>query len=288
MSFRIVSHPLSRCRRAAFGGIVAVAALLAPLGCSQVTPAPHPIADAPDDPQAEAFEAAANRPPTLRTVYVMAKLYVVQGKDVEAENLLKQVIRETPKFVPAYCDLAELQLRRQRVDDAKRTLFTGLKVAPGEPVLSNDLGVCYLRTSEYELALKAFQDACKAKPAEPRYRTNAALATAMLGRYEDALALYKQVLPEADAHYNLGVICESIEDHTRASQEFQKAIELGNNRQKAAAAESKALGRLAATAVRIEPTPAAPGNNNAAPVSRAGVAAPSTRSTSPTANAGGD
>ena len=62
-----------------------------------MTPAPHPIADAPEDPEADAFEAAASRPPTVRTVYVMAKLYVVQGKDIEAENLFKQVIKETPK-----------------------------------------------------------------------------------------------------------------------------------------------------------------------------------------------
>ena len=162
-----------------------------------------------------------------------------------------------PKFVPAYCDLAELQLRRQRVDDARQTLGAGLKIAPGEPVLSNDLGMCYLRTGEYELALKWFQSAYNAKPEEPRYRTNAALATAMLGRYDDALTLYKQVLPEADAHYNLGVICESIQDHTRASQEFQKAIELGNNKQAAGAAHSKALGLLAEKAVRVEPPPAA-------------------------------
>jgi Flp pilus assembly protein TadD len=236
------------------GAVVALGGVWVQLGCSEVTPAPHPSADAPEYPGAAAFEAAASRPPTVRTVYVMAKLYVVQGKDVEAENLLRQVIQETPKFVPAYCDLAELQLRRQRLDDAQRTLTTALKMVPGDPVLSNNLGMCYLRTSEYEFALQSFQTALEARPAEGRYRTNAALATAMLGRYEDALALYKQVLPEADAHYNLGVICESIQDNKRASQEFQKAIELGHNRQRAAAAaESRALGALAESAVRVDP-----------------------------------
>jgi tetratricopeptide (TPR) repeat protein len=279
----------------ALRGFVTVAALFGPLGCAdQVTPAPHPIADAPEDPAADAFEAAANRPPTVRTVYVMSKLYVVQGKDIEAENLLRQVIKETPKFVPAYCDLAELQLRRQRVEDAKQTLAAGLKVAPGDAVLSNDLGMCYLRTGEYELALTSFQSAYKAKPEEPRYRTNAALATAMLGRYEDALALYKQVLPEADAHYNLGVICESIQDHSRASQEFQKAIELGNNKQRAAAAaQSKALGMLAEKAVRVEPRPPARLGSTATvstpqPASTASSKTSSSGASSSASAAGGD
>lgn len=258
MSSRQLVH-LSRGRcRIVLGAVVTVAGLWGPPGCSDVTPAPHPIADAPEDPQAEAFEAAADRPPTVRTVYVMAKLYVVQGKDVEAENLLRQVIKETPKFVPAYCDLAELQLRRNRTDDAKQTLTTALKVVPGAPVLSNNLGMCYLRTGEYEFALQSFQAASKARPEEGRYRSNAALATAMLGRYEDALALYRQVLSEADAHYNLGVICESIKDHSRASQEFEKAIELSKDPKRAAAAESKALGALAGNAVRATPATVTP------------------------------
>jgi Flp pilus assembly protein TadD len=287
MTQRNLQSLAKRVFRIAMRGVVLIAALFGPAGCfgQPVTPAPHPIADAPQDPAAEAFDAAASRPPTVRTVYVMAKLYIVQGKDIEAENLLRQVIKETPKFVPAYCDLAELHLRRQRVDDAKRTLAAGLNVAPGEPVLSNDLGMCYLRTGEYELALKSFESAYKVKPEEPRYRTNAALATAMLGRYDDALALYKQVLPEADAHFNLGVICESIQDHARASQEFQKAIELGNNRQRAAAAaKSKALGQLAENAVRVE-RPAAPARAVAATPRSSYSSSPLS---TPTASVGGD
>jgi Flp pilus assembly protein TadD len=276
MSGSILANPLRRLCRATLAGVLTLGGVVVPLGCfggPQTTPTPRPIADAPDDPTSAAFEAGAKRPPTVRTLYVMSKVHVAQGKDLEAELLLNRVIKETPKFVPAYCDLADVQMRRQRVDDAKRTLTAGLKVAPNNPVLSNDLGVCYLRTGEYEQALKAFQDASRAKPGEARYRTNAALATAMLGRYEDALALYKQVLPEADAHYNLGVICESIQDHNRASQEFQKAIALRNNKQRAAAAESKALGTLAANAYREGSTP---------------PSSPPLSSSAMTASAGGD
>jgi Flp pilus assembly protein TadD len=251
-------------------------------GCAaEPTPAPHPIADAPEDPATEAFDNAANRPPTVRTIYVMAKLYIEQGRYGEAEAALKKVMLETPKFVPAYADLAELQLRQQRNDDAIATLTAGLKVAPQDPVLLNDLGMCHLRKAEHELALQSFQAASKVRPQEPRYRSNAAVATALQGRYDEALDLYLQVLPPADAHYNLGVICESMQNHDRAAKEFQKAIELGNNRQPAAAAESRALGLLAARAVQQQPPEPNAGTSVGAFGAAAAAAVPTSQPSAP-------
>jgi hypothetical protein len=45
----------------------------------------------------------------------------------------------------------------------------------------------------------------------------------MQGRYEESLDLYKTVIPERDAHYNLGVIAESLKDKAAAEREFAAA-----------------------------------------------------------------
>ena len=58
------------------------------------------------------------------------------------------------------------------------------------------------------------------------YRGNVAMAVGMQGRYDEALTLYKQVLTPADAHYNLGVLCEARGDVTRAFDEYARAKEL--------------------------------------------------------------
>ena len=122
-----------------------------------------PVAEA-DVPPETPFEKAADRPPTSKTLYVMAKLYAGQGKDAEAEQLLQQVLNENPRFVPAFCELAEARMRQQRVPDAIRTLEAGLNVAPAEPVLLNNLGMCRVLQGDYEPALQAFLAAVAARP----------------------------------------------------------------------------------------------------------------------------
>ncbi len=227
----------------AFGATLAVVTMLA--GCAAPHPRPQlPVAES-DQAADDAFQKASNRPPTTRTLYVMAKLYAGQNRDAEAEGVLLQVIRADPKFVPAYCDLAEVQLRQRRVDDAIRTIENGLKNAPRESILTNDLGMCHLLKKDYGRALQAFLGAAALRPDDARYRSNAALALGMLGRYDEALSLYTQVLPQADAHYNLGVICETRRDNNRAASEFRKAIELQDKRTAKADGEVRALGAMA-------------------------------------------
>ena len=215
-------------------------------GCAQQAPR-LPVPD--EAPVGESdFDKAADRPPTAKTLYVMAKLYASRGKDAEAEAALQRVIAENPTFIAAYCEMAETQLRQRRTNDAIATLNRGLKASARDPILLNDLGMCHLLKNDYANALSAFQQALTVRPDDARYRSNAAMALGMLGRYDEALAAYSTILPPADAHYNLGVICESRRDPERAAIEFRKSIDL-QSRQRAesdAALKARTLGALAA------------------------------------------
>jgi Flp pilus assembly protein TadD len=225
-------------RRFGLGFTMLGATLLA--GCAAQPAAPRP--PVADNPAASAmedeFERGANRKPTVETYYAMSKLYTRQGKDAEAESVLKKVVRGNPKFTHAYNDLAEVQLRQRRVDDAVATLRSGLAFAPRDAVMLNNLGMCLVIKHDYEHALKAFIDAIAARPDDARFRSNAAMALGMLGRYDESISLYVQTIPEADAHYNLGVICESRGDTQRAAEEFRKAEALKNGRADAADSEA--------------------------------------------------
>ena len=76
------------------------------------------------------FQSSGNRPPTAKTLYAMAKILAAQGKDTECEYVLARIIREYPDFCPAYCDMAELRMRQDRVNDAMASLRAGLQVCP--------------------------------------------------------------------------------------------------------------------------------------------------------------
>jgi tetratricopeptide (TPR) repeat protein len=188
------------------------------------TPVTTAQADANEQP--DEFEKGANRAPSAQTLYRMAQIMTGQGRDPEAEYVLRRIIKEYKEYVPAYCALAESQMRGRRVDEAIVTLQAGLKVLPKEAILHNDIGMCRLMKKEYAAALKCFTDSAAIAPHDARFRANMAMTLGLMGRYEESLNLYLQVLTPADAHYNLGVVCEARKDTARAEKEFRKAKDL--------------------------------------------------------------
>ncbi len=163
-------------------------------------------------------EIRTDRPPTAKTLYVMANILASQGKDIECEAVYKKIIQKYPDFLPVYNNLAELQIRQGRIDEAIETIKSGLHIHPGDPLLSNNLGMCRIIRKEYEEALKMFTEAADVMPENARYRANMAMALAMLGRYEESLSLYKQILPEDKANYNLSILQKSRENSNTSSQ----------------------------------------------------------------------
>jgi len=152
------------------------------------------------------FQAGAERPPLPDTLYAMARVFGKQGKEAQYHLMLVRTIQKHPDYVPPYNDLAELYLRRCSVDDAIRVLSTGISANPKAPSLFNNLGICRLLQKNYRAALVNFTAAASLAPLNRRYRSNMAVALALMGRREEALALFMQVGPPEDAHYNLDIL----------------------------------------------------------------------------------
>lgn len=169
------------------------------------------------------FESQANRPPTAKTLYAFARILAAQGKDAECRFVLNRVIQEYPGYLPAYCELAELHLRHRRTEDAIATLSAGLSVSPQDPILLNNLGMCWMLTGDYDKALSMFTPAAAIVPQDARYRANMAASLGMMGRYDEALSLYQEVVPATDAHYNLSVLCAARNDLDRSRKELLRA-----------------------------------------------------------------
>ena len=156
------------------------------------------------------------RPPTAKTLFAMADILAAQGRDKEYEFILKRIIREYPRYLPAYNSLAELKMRQGQVNAAIETINDAFSINPEDPLLQNNLGVCWIVTGEYEKALDIFTKAASAKPENVRYRMNMAVALGLMGRYEESLSLFRQVLPEEQATYNVNVLKEHKKDATEA------------------------------------------------------------------------
>ena len=117
-----------------------------------------------------------------------------------------QLAQEFPGYTPVYSELAALRLKQGRTEDAIEELSRGLEVAPNDPVLLNNAGVCLLLKGDYHDALGRLTAATEVVPHSPAYQANKALALGMLGLYSDSLDAYEQVLKTKDAQHNLEVI----------------------------------------------------------------------------------
>jgi tetratricopeptide (TPR) repeat protein len=207
----------------ALGSALLVSAALAvSSGChSQPQASYDPPPELDDD-----FEKAANRPPTAETLYRLARLLAAEHKDAEAERVLLGAIERYPMYMPLYNELAEVYIRQRKVDAAISTLNEGLAVVSNDAVTLNNLGMSHMLKQDYEAALQAFTRATAADRDNARYVANMALAAGMLGRYDESLALYEQVMRPGQAHYNVAVVAEARDDMDRANAEYAMALQL--------------------------------------------------------------
>lgn len=213
--------PRNKAKMILTAGILAGAALLA-TGC-ETTNTRSTLSSAMQLGEAESFDNGAGKPPTARTLYRMANILAAQDKLAGAESVYRSTIRRYPEFLPAYSELARLQVRRGETDGAIATFDQALIVAPDDAVVHNNRGMCLMLLERYEQARESFAVAAALAPTNTRYDANHALATGMLGEYDEALALYDEFLMPSRAHHNLGVICEARDDYDRAAIEFAKA-----------------------------------------------------------------
>jgi len=153
-----------------------------------------------------------DRPPTAKTLYLMADMLSAQGKDAEVEQLYRRILNQYPDFLPAYNDLAALQMRQRRIPEAMKTLQAGLGLKADDSVLLNNMGMCCLIRKDYERALSYFTDAAAIAPENTRYRSNMATTLALLGRRDEALSLYRQILPEEEAMENIQILYNNVQE----------------------------------------------------------------------------
>ena len=175
------------------------------------------------------FASSSDKPPSAETLYRLARVLEAQGKSAQAKSALEATIKRYPKYLPAYCDLAESQVRQRKIGAAILTLKRGLAVDSDDAVLLNNLGMCRLLQGDNAQARENFESAAAAAPNDARYQSNLALATAMLGQYDESLELYKQILSGGQAHYNVAVACEARNDSARADIEYATAARLDSS-----------------------------------------------------------
>ena len=151
------------------------------------------------------MESTDAPPPVLSPPHAQQRFELLQEKLIPLWRSI-EVLNQDPDFVRAYEELAHLYVRRDLVDGAVAALEVGLQHQADDPVLLNDLGVCKLLQKDPAAAAQAFIRAAALEPDNARPRANLALALALQGRDDEALALWQQVIRPSEAAQNLELV----------------------------------------------------------------------------------
>ncbi len=134
-----------------------------------------------------------------------AKLLEANGELSKAAAQYRLAIAEKPNYVEAHNQLGILLGYLGQHEGAVSHLERAIKLRPEMAALRNNLGFEYLLNSEWATAERQFRHALTLDPKSGRAAMNLGMSLAAQKDYDSGLNLFRTVVPEADAYYNIAL-----------------------------------------------------------------------------------
>ena len=141
--------------------------------------------------------------PAAAFLLTLANLEERLGKNAEARAHLEQAIERAPENVAARAQLAGLDLSEGRLERAVSGWKNLVEIAPTGDALGN-YGLSLMLLRRYPEAEAIYRRALKLDPRQAETRLNLADALSLLGRREEAAALYRGLVAEKPAPIGAG------------------------------------------------------------------------------------
>jgi predicted CXXCH cytochrome family protein len=146
----------------------------------------------------------------------LGTLYADQGDWATAEQMLKQAISVDPGFTASALNLADVYREQGREDEAQALVRAVLRRHPADAAAHNVLGLSLLRQKRLAEALKALQQAAGLAQQSVRFAYVYALALEAAGQRRQAVAELERVLKlhpgDRDTLAALQAICQRSQD----------------------------------------------------------------------------
>lgn len=196
--------------------------MLVGAGCShhdQPTARQHKPLWKPGDNHSAASAKEAPQPKILPdTHFAAGRLFERQGLAEKAIQQYRKAIAVNHTYGDAHHRLGVLLSATGRHEEALPMLRRAAVLKPGSAVVHNDLGFELMFHQAWSEAEQEFRRSVQLMSRYPRAHVNLGLALSQQGRFDEALAAFREVLPEPDAHYNLALLL-------RGQQRYAQAVE---------------------------------------------------------------
>ncbi|MCG3136436.1 MAG: Photosystem I assembly protein Ycf3 [Phycisphaerae bacterium] len=160
------------------------------------------------------------------THFAAGQLFEEQGNLEQAVAQYQQAVKANPKFISAYNRLGVCYDRLGQFAEADRYFQAALKQRPDLAYLYNNYAFSLMLQRRWEQAESVLRQALNIKPDYDRARINLAVVLAQCGQTEEAYLRFNEVVGEAGAFYNLGLIYKAQKKYSEAVHAFQQAVEI--------------------------------------------------------------
>lgn len=179
-------------------------------------------------------------PRGLDALNTLGTVQMKQGKLDDARRNFNSVIEINPDFALAYANLAIVETKQQNPRDALEYFQQGVARDAAGSFDSrrraegfSAIGASALVQKQYDVAIRAYEQALEAAPDNPDLQRNLANAYRAQGRVPDAIRLLESVIqknPNSPEAYNsLGIVYAEQGRKQDAITQFQRALQISPN-----------------------------------------------------------
>jgi len=144
----------------------------------------------------------------------------------QARLAYQQALNIDPSYLQASLSLARLYETMGDHGRAVATYQNALKAHPREASVYHELGLCHARQKEWEPALGNLGRAHQLDPENRQYANSLGFCLARAGRYDDSLALFRETLGEAKAHFELARMLHHLGQDDVCRQQLRIALQV--------------------------------------------------------------
>lgn len=152
------------------------------------------------------------------------------GKYTEAEQILRDNLRQSRRHLSSYVYLGELLEQQGQSREAMELYEQALAIKPDHVDALIHLGALQATTGQFSQALPLFKEALRIDPAAESARYNLAHALAQMGQLPEAIQQFEKLLSDnprfANAHGALASAWLAMGNPSKAIQEFEAEVEV--------------------------------------------------------------
>lgn len=180
--------------------------------------------------KSELQEALRLSPDMFTAQQTLSKVQLQLGEIKEAQSVVEKITKEHPSDIGTKVLMAGILLDQGAPAKARDQLLLARELAPGDPVISSDIGQTYMAERKITEAERELENALKQNPRfTPALEqlANIAVATNQAGKGIERVSQYIAKYPDdAAAHVILGKLRMAQKQYGPAQDEFQRALAL--------------------------------------------------------------